>query len=165
MNSGDTAADCGRITVCTGSAKGSERVSCEESGRFSSQPSKEGPAYHGVASEVSTTLSPRSAETGMVCRSSTPSSSASACRSRSSASKASWASGTRSILLTATIRCGTPSSAATARWRRVCSTIPWVTSTSTISASAVDAPVTVLRVYCTWPGQSARMKLRAGVAK
>ena len=31
--------------------------------------------------------------------------------------------------------------------------------------SALDAPVTMLRVYCAWPGVSATMKLRAGVAK
>ena len=30
---------------------------------------------------------------------------------------------------------------------------------------AVEAPVTMLRVYCTWPGVSARMKRRRGVAK
>ena len=31
--------------------------------------------------------------------------------------------------------------------------------------SAVEAPVTMFRVYCTWPGQSAMMNLRAGVSK
>jgi hypothetical protein len=30
---------------------------------------------------------------------------------------------------------------------------------------AVLAPVTMLRVYCTWPGVSAMMNLRRGVAK
>ena len=30
---------------------------------------------------------------------------------------------------------------------------------------AVLAPVTILRVYCTWPGVSATMNLRRGVAK
>ena len=30
---------------------------------------------------------------------------------------------------------------------------------------AVEAPVTMLRVYCTWPGVSAMMNLRFGVAK
>ena len=35
-----------------------------------------------------------------------------------------------------------------------------------ISATfAVDAPVTMLRVYCTWPGVSAMMNLRFSVAK
>ena len=38
-------------------------------------------------------------------------------------------------------------------------------STSTIARSAVEAPVTMLRVYCTWPGVSAMMNLRLGVAK
>ena len=31
--------------------------------------------------------------------------------------------------------------------------------------SAVDAPVTMLRVYCGWPGVSARMNERSAVAK
>ena len=30
---------------------------------------------------------------------------------------------------------------------------------------AVEAPVTMLRVYCSWPGVSATMNLRRGVAK
>ncbi len=29
----------------------------------------------------------------------------------------------------------------------------------------MDAPVTMLRVYCVWPGVSAMMNLRLGVAK
>ena len=31
--------------------------------------------------------------------------------------------------------------------------------------SAVDAPVTMLRVYCTWPGVSARTNARRAVEK
>jgi hypothetical protein len=58
-----------------------------------------------------------------------------------------------------------PSSDAMKAWRRVCSTTPVRASTSTIARSAVDAPVTMLRVYCTWPGVSARMKVRRAVAK
>ena len=50
-------------------------------------------------------------------------------------------------------------------WRLLCSIRPWRASTSTIARFAVDAPVTMLRVYCTWPGQSAMMNLRRGVAK
>jgi hypothetical protein len=42
---------------------------------------------------------------------------------------------------------------------------PLRASTSRIASSAVDAPVTVLRVYCTWPGVSASTKLRLSVAK
>ncbi|CAB4775657.1 unannotated protein [freshwater metagenome] len=49
--------------------------------------------------------------------------------------------------------------------RRVCSTTPWRASTSTMATSLVDAPVTMLRVYCACPGVSATMKLRLGVAK
>ena len=51
-----------------------------------------------------------------------------------------------------------PSSEAMNAWRRVCSTTPLRASTRTIARSAVEAPVTMLRVYCTWPGVSARMK-------
>ena len=36
---------------------------------------------------------------------------------------------------------------------------------STMARSAVEAPVTMLRVYCTCPGVSAMMNLRLGVAK
>ncbi len=42
---------------------------------------------------------------------------------------------------------------------------PLRASTSTIARSAVDAPVTMLRVYWMWPGVSAMMNLRRGVAK
>ena len=72
---------------------------------------------------------------------------------------------TRSILFTAMTTCGTRISAATARWRRVCSSTPLRASTSSTRASAVDDPVTVLRVYCTCPGQSASTKERCAVAK
>ena len=37
---------------------------------------------------------------------------------------------------------------------------PCVASTSTMARSALDAPVAMLRVYCSWPGVSARMKRR-----
>jgi hypothetical protein len=38
-------------------------------------------------------------------------------------------------------------------------------STSSTASCAVDAPVTVLRVYCTCPGVSASTNDRFGVAK
>src|SRR3954452_18781095 len=60
---------------------------------------------------------------------------------------------------------GTPSSDAMNAGRFVCSTTPLRASTRTIARSAVDAPVTMLRVYCTWPGVSARMNERRAVAK
>ena len=56
-------------------------------------------------------------------------------------------------MLTATTRWGIPSSEAMKAWRRVCSTTPLRASTSTMARSAVEAPVTMLRVYCTWPGR------------
>ena len=34
-----------------------------------------------------------------------------------------------------------------------------------MARSAVEAPVTMLRVYWMWPGVSAMMNLRRGVAK
>ncbi len=57
------------------------------------------------------------------------------------------------------------SSEAMKAWRRVCSQTPLRASTSTIERSAVEAPVTMLRVYCSWPGVSAMMNLRRGVWK
>ena len=50
-------------------------------------------------------------------------------------------------------------------WRRVCSMTPLRASTRITATSAVDAPVTMLRVYCTWPGASASWKRRRGVTK
>jgi hypothetical protein len=38
-------------------------------------------------------------------------------------------------------------------------------STSTTARSLVDVPVSMLRVYCRWPGVSATTKLRRGVEK
>ena len=40
-----------------------------------------------------------------------------------------------------------------------------VASTSTTAASLPAAAVTMLRVYCSWPGASAMMNLRSRVAK
>ena len=72
---------------------------------------------------------------------------------------------TRSILLTHSTRCGMPSSDARKAWRRDCSSTPLRASTRISARSAVDAPVTMLRVYWMWPGVSAMMNLRLGVAK
>ena len=54
----------------------------------------------------------------------------------------------------------TPNKATMCVWRRVCTRTPFSASTSTTAASAVEAPVAMLRVYCSWPGQSATMNLR-----
>ena len=42
---------------------------------------------------------------------------------------------------------------------------PLRASIKMMARSADDAPVTMLRVYCVWPGVSAMMNLRFGVAK
>ena len=34
-------------------------------------------------------------------------------------------------------------------WRRVCTSTPWLASTSSTAVSAVLAPVIMLRVYCS----------------
>ena len=76
-----------------------------------------------------------------------------------------WSKSTRSILFTHTTRCGMRSSDAMNACRRDCSSTPLRASTSTSARSAVEAPVTMLRVYCSWPGVSAMMNLRRGVWK
>ena len=43
--------------------------------------------------------------------------------------------------------------------------LPLRASTRMTARSAVDAPVTMLRVYCSWPGVSATMNERRGVVK
>ena len=43
--------------------------------------------------------------------------------------------------------------------------MPLRASTRTMARSAVDAPVTMLRVYWMWPGVSAMMNFRLGVVK
>ena len=45
-------------------------------------------------------------------------------------------------------------------WRRVWLSNPLRASTSSTARSALDAPVAMLRVYCSWPGVSATMKAR-----
>ena len=111
---------CGRSTSCTGSRNGSRSCSSSSAaGSDSSSSSSAGPSYQGVRSERSTMLSPSSAETGRTCTSSMPSSAVTArtC-SAATAAKASSEKPSRSILFTATMTCGTRSSATTARWRR-----------------------------------------------
>ena len=44
-----------------------------------------------------------------------------------------------------------PNNEAVTAWRRDCSTTPLRASIMMSTASAVDAPVTMLRVYCTCP--------------
>ena len=49
--------------------------------------------------------------------------------------------------------------------RRVWVSTPWRASIRMIAKSQVDAPVAMLRVYCSWPGVSAMMNLRVAVEK
>ncbi len=58
-----------------------------------------------------------------------------------------------------------PSSEAMVAWRRDWDSTPSRASTRMTATFAVDAPVTMLRVYCTWPGVSAMMNLRLSVEK
>ena len=50
-------------------------------------------------------------------------------------------------------------------WRRLCSVMPRRASSRRTATSAVEAPVTMFRVYWMWPGVSAMMNRRFGVAK
>jgi hypothetical protein len=50
-------------------------------------------------------------------------------------------------------------------WRFDWVSTPLRASISTMASSAVEAPVTMLRVYWMWPGVSAMMNLRLGVEK
>jgi hypothetical protein len=58
-----------------------------------------------------------------------------------------------------------PSSEATNACRRDCSSTPLRASIRMSATFAVEAPVTMLRVYCTCPGVSAMMNLRFSVEK
>ena len=50
-------------------------------------------------------------------------------------------------------------------WRRVWGATPRRASTRMTAASAVEAPVAMFRVYCSWPGASATMNRRRAVSK
>ena len=49
--------------------------------------------------------------------------------------------------------------------RRVCVCTPWRASMRMMASWHVEAPVAMLRVYCSWPGVSAMMNLRRSVEK
>ena len=111
------------------------------------------------------TLSPANALSGTKWRS-TPWSDLANCRNCSQMPRKVFSSkSTRSILFTATIICRIPISEEINVWRRVCRRTPLRASTRMIANSAVEAPVAILRVYCSWPGASAMMNLRRGVEK
>ena len=128
-------------------------------------PSSEVPRYQGMCTDGSTTLSPSSADTGMKLRSVTLSLLANALNSSLISMNRSSDQSTRSILFTHKTMCAMPSNDDRKACLRVCSSTPLRASMRTSATSAVDAPVTMLRVYCTCPGVSAMMNLRLGVAK
>ena len=68
-------------------------------------------------------------------------------------------------MFTAKTTWGIPSIVAMKVCRCVCSMTPLRASRSTTATSAVEAPVTMLRVYWTWPGASASWKRLDGVTK
>ena len=123
------------------------------------------PVYHGMWVLASTTLSPKRADRGKKCTERTPASRATRSASAQMAVYKDSDQSTKSILLMHRTAVGKPRRPARKRCRRVCSTTPLRASTKTRATSAVEAPVTMLRVYCTWPGVSAMMKVRLGVEK
>ena len=145
------------------------RVSCAE-GRLSSSCSRLGPWYQGTSSGCSVTLSPRRADTGTMPATSMPASWAKAAarcgdglegragvaahvRPACSRRTRCWARAAA-----APASCGDGSAAAAAHSAALVSSL--VMSTSTTAASLPAAAVTMLRVYCSWPGASAMMNLR-----
>ena len=104
-------------------------------------------------------LSPLLALTGNSCTWVNPSGFANAASSLPMRSNTARSNPTRSILFTATARYGMPSSEAMYAWRRVCGSTPRRASTRMTAASAVEAPVAMLRVYWMCPGVSATMIL------
>ena len=70
--------ELGRFTHCTGSRNGASCIRSWSTSTVSRYSISVGPAYQGIASERSTTLSPRSAESGISVNSSSPSCSANA---------------------------------------------------------------------------------------
>jgi hypothetical protein len=101
----------------------------------------------------------------MKSRSCTSSGAAKSVKSSTMRSNTPSSQSTASILFTHTTTWGMRRSEAMKAWRLLCSTTPLRASTRTSERSAVEAPVTMLRVYCSCPGVSAMMNLRFGVWK
>ena len=101
----------------------------------------------------------------MACRVLKPRPEALARNSAAMASNRASLKPTKSILFTASTTWRMPISPAMKACRRVWVRTPLRASTSITARSALDAPVAMLRVYCSCPGVSATMKRRRGVAK
>ena len=127
--------------------------------------SNAGPSNHGIRDDRATTLSPASEQIGKNLDSTPVNFTANSAKSRSIFRNADSLKSTRSILFTHTANWRIPSSHAITAWRRVCGSTPLVASIRIRARLAVDAPVAMLRVYCSWPGVSAMMNRRLGVEK
>ena len=130
-----------------------DRRARSRAARVSRCASSGGPAYQAQARRALDDVVAVSALTG--CAQTAPSPICARCTraSRAIASKASSDQSTRSILLTRRRRGAGRAARRSPGGGGVCSITPWRASTSTIATSAVEAPVTMLRVYCAWPGR------------
>ena len=108
----------GRSTYCTGKRKSVKLWSLSIC-TVSRKSSKEIPLYHGVRSDLSTTLSPSSAERGIQFTSGIPNGSTNFLYSATISLNRSSEKSTRSILLTASTTCLIPSKDTRNVWRRV----------------------------------------------
>jgi len=146
----------GRLTHGTGRRKEC-RFGASATSTASRSSIRLGPAYHGVRGLRCSTLSPSRADSGIGCTLANPSPAANARYSVTMASNTAASNPTASILLTASTTCRMPIIATMRLWRRVCVSTPLRASIRMIARSAVDAPVAMLRVYCSCPGVSATM--------
>ena len=154
----------GRNTYCTGKRK-SARLWSLSIWTVSRKSSKDIPAYHGVRSDLTTTLSPSKADSGIQVTSGMFNGAINSLYSLTISLKRSSEKSTRSILLTASTTCLIPNKETRKEWRRVCVITPVRASTKIIARLAVEPPVIILRVYCSCPGVSAMINLRLLVEK
>ena len=158
----------GRFTYCTGMriglATGSPTPAMTASTVFKYSINV-GPLYHGVRGLGVVMLSPSSAESGIACKDVNFKSPlnwrySASMRWNTASSKPAW-----SILLIANTMWRMPIIATMRECRRVCVNTPLRASMRITASSAVDAPVAMLRVYCSWPGVSATINFRLSVLK
>ncbi len=99
----------GRLTHCTGKRNGFKDASGPVS-IVSSTCNSVGPRYQGVARLAAVTLSPKRADMGIAVNDLNDRPDANLTKSATISSKTPWSNSTRSILLTASTTCATPSS-------------------------------------------------------
>ncbi|MNY22734.1 hypothetical protein D3C86_1563690 [compost metagenome] len=123
------------------------------------------PWYQLMFSDSFTTLSPFKALTGMKFTSFRFNSAANARYLSVMAVNTVSLYPTISILFRHTTTCSIPSKDTRYECLIVCSTTPFLASIKIMASLAVEAPVTMLRVYWMCPGVSAMMNLRLSVWK